>query len=297
MLARKLLLPLIVITLTALNGCATTPHEPEMTEAERQSAIEVLLAEADKDASTGNHSVALLRYEEVLDLDSNNLAALLGAGSVTYAMERYDSSLDFFNRALEIEPESVDALEGKGLTELKRRQFKSAGDLLGRVVEQDSSRWRAFNALGVMADLDADYELAQSHYRKALALKKDHAQLLNNLGYSLIMSHDYPDAEKVLEQAHALEPAFFRATNNYAIAIAWQKRYPEAVEVLAGTVPHEVAYNNVGYIAYLAGDLDSARFYLKKAISASPSYYPEAAANLDKVEKALVKQKRQGSLP
>ena len=148
-----------------------------------------------------------------------------------------------------------------------------------------------------MSDLDARYKQAQTYYRKALQSAGDNATILNNLGYSLIMTHDYRQAEKELKKAVSIDPQMFRARNNYAIALAWQKRYQDAVESLADVVPYEVAYNNVGYIAYLNKDFESAKYFLKKAISTSPTYYAEAAANLEKVIQAMETLKRKGSLP
>lgn len=277
-------------------GCATTPQQRPLSDEEKQQEIQRLLISAAGEAEAGNHSVALLRYEEALDLNDSSYSALLGAANVAYAMQRYDGALDYYERALQQEPDSLDALEGKALSLLKLQQYASARPLLETVASSDSERWRSLNALGVLADLDSRYALAQTYYRKALALNDDNVRILNNLGYSLIMSREYAEAEAVLQRAVALQADFFRARNNYAIAIAWQKRYEEAVEVLAVDSPYEVAYNNVGYIAYLNNDLDSARFYLKKAITASPTYYPEAARNLEKVEKAMDAIKREGSL-
>ncbi|MCW9089631.1 MAG: tetratricopeptide repeat protein [Gammaproteobacteria bacterium] len=297
MKCRNRYLTVSLLAVLLISGCASSPEKPELTEEQKQQEVQSLVARAEKDVESRNYSVALLRYEQALELDSTNSAALLGAGDVAYAMKKYPDAENYYNRVLENQPESIDALEGKALCQMKLGQFQAAKNNLEQLVLTDETRWRSFNALGVLSDLESRYPQAQSYYRKALELNDGNAMILNNLGYSLVMDQKYSEAENVLRQAFARSSGYFRARNNYSIALAWQKKYQEAIDVLVDAVPHEVAYNNVGYIAYLNRDLDSAQFYLKKAISASSSYYPEAARTLEKVEQAMKAAKSQRSLP
>ena len=83
------------------------------------------------------------------------------------------------------------------------------------------------------------------------------------------------------------EPGFFRIRNNLAISLAWQSRYDEAISILIKVLNHEVAYNNVGYIALLNKQYPVAEKFFKKALYISPSYYVRAAHNLEKVENLM----------
>jgi len=126
-----------------------------------------------------------------------------------------------------------------------------------------------------------DYKKSAEFYNSALELQPDNVTVLNNYGYSLIMSHKYAEAEAVLRKASYVEQDDIRSVNNLAIAIAWQKRYDEAVKMASSQIKPYVAYNNIGYIAYLNKDYDIASSYYKKAIILSPKYYKKAEKNLE----------------
>jgi tetratricopeptide (TPR) repeat protein len=100
----------------------------------------------------------------------------------------------------------------------------------------------------------------------------------------IIRPHQYPAAEKVFLEGLNYAPGFFRIRNNLAISLAWQSRYDEAISVLVKVVKHEIAYNNIGYIAMLNKQYSVVENYFKKALFISPSYYVRAARNLEKLE-------------
>ena len=72
-----------------ISGCATVPDKAPMTEAQKQDKIQSYITTAKNDVNSNNYAVALLHYEQVLDLDKNNIQALIGAGNVTYKIQKY----------------------------------------------------------------------------------------------------------------------------------------------------------------------------------------------------------------
>jgi Flp pilus assembly protein TadD len=279
-----------------LSGCATTPqYGEELGPEEKQAKIAATLHLAESEFQSQKYPTALLRYEQVIELEPDNRQARLGAANSARELGNHDSAVEYFDMLLKKDEHDVDAMEGKAITLLGAGQYEKARTQLNAVVSYDDTRWRAFNALGVLADLESNYTLSFDYYQRALDLEPKNVLVMNNLGYSLIMSHEYAKAEEILAKGLAIEPGYFRIRNNLAIALSWQKKYQDALDVLVAKLPYDVAYNNIGYIAMLNEDYGNARYYFKKAISANTRFYVEAARNLERVEKKLEAMRRVGS--
>lgn len=286
-------LSLLLSFVLLLGACAGEPVKPELSAEEKAQKAAPLMQDADRAFASGHYPTALFYYEQALEYLPDDRHLLLRIadshrelGNFTQASEKYEALIG--NRA-----EDIDAREGLGLTLLKLGQQSAASEQFVSVLEDDQKRWRSLNALGTIEDLLANYSAAGEYYQRALEVEPDNAFIINNYGYSLIMAGEYAAAERELKRGIYIAPGFFRLRNNLAIAHAWQGEYSEAIDVLVVVLPHEVAYNNIGYIAMLSGDYENARFYLKKAISASPRYYVQAVRNLEKLEEAIADQ-RQG---
>ncbi len=286
-------LPLLLLTAMLLGACAGEPVKPELSAEEKAQKAAPMVHDADREFAVGRYSTALFYYEQALEYLPEDYRLRLRVadshrqlGNFALAKERYQALIG--DRGVDI-----GAREGLGLTQLKLGEQAAARELFVAVLEDDAERWRSLNALGTIEDLHANYSAAGDYYRRALQAEPNNPIIINNYGYSLIMAGDYAAAERELKRGIAHAPDFFRLRNNLAIAHAWQGEYREAVDVLIVTLPHEVAYNNIGYIAMLSGDYENARFYLKKAISISPRHYLQAVRNLEKLEQAMSDQ-RQG---
>lgn len=275
-----------------LAGCAGEPVKPELTPEEKAQKAAPLARDAQREFKARRYSTALFYYEQVLEYTPDDYITRLRVadshrelGNFELARERYQALIG--NRA-----EDIDAREGLGLTLLKLGEQVKASEQFHSVLEDDGGRWHSLNALGTIEDLHGNYSAAGDYYRRALVSEPNNVVVINNLGYSLIMAGEYAAAERELKRGIVISPDFFRLRNNLAIAHAWQGEYQEAVDVLTVVLPHEVAYNNIGYIAMLSGDYENARFYLKKAISTSPRYYVQAVRNLEKLEQAMTERKQ-----
>jgi Flp pilus assembly protein TadD len=281
MYSRKVHALLLVVCFAyVLTGCATAPQiDDEPNPEKRQATIATTLRLAESDFQLQRYPAALLKYEQVIELEPDNRQARLGAANSARELGSYDSAIKYFDILLARDDQDVEAMEGKAITLLGAGDYENARTLLQDIVSRDERRWRGFNALGVLADLESDFSLSSDYYQRALALEP----------------HEYAKAEAILAKGLAIEPGYFRIRNNLAIALSWQKKYQEALDVLVAKLPYAVACNNVGYIAMLNEDYDSAKYYFKTAISSSTRFYVEAARNLDRVEKKQEALRRVGS--
>jgi len=273
---------ILLICVLSLAGCASKPSFED--EPKELTPVPQLLKQGKRQLRIKQYVTAIFFYEQALEQEPKNLQALLGIADAHMGKNDLANSRKRYEEVLSYFPDNLHALEGKALVYFKRHDYQRAKRQLNQVLKKDNRRWRSWSALGVIADLEGTHKTAQKHFRKALSIYKTNAMTLNNLGYSLLMSKKYKAAEKIFRQGLSYEPGFFRIRNNLAISLAWQKRYEEAISILVKVVKHEIAYNNIGYIAMLNKQYAVAKSYFKKAIALSPNYYVRAVLNLQKLE-------------
>ncbi len=248
------------------------------------AAAQPLIERAQRAARNGDVDAALVDYVEALRMrpDSADIRASIGAlheqrGDLAAARQAYED-------ALKIDPRSASALEGVGLILLKSHQPDAARSYLQQAVAADPRRWRAQVGLGVLSDLAHLPAQAQTFYRAAMQQRPNDASLLNNYGYSMYLAGNYRAAASTFERALAINPDYAVAWSNLALARVRMGDYRGGVQAFNETMKPYQAYNNVGYLLYMKGDLGAARQYLQQAIALSPSYYALAQQNLERVE-------------
>lgn len=281
----RLFRPLIAMLIAGmLAACASNPSTSPAAK-KQQTSITQLEKKAAEAYELGNSSDALYYYGQVLEISPQHRDALIKSGQLYLNNGIYELAANRFAAYLKQDNNDVDALEGLAISQIKLRRFSAAKLNLEKVTALDDKRWNAWNGLGILADLENEYDKAVSYYQKGLQVLPNYPALLNNLGYSLIMAHRYDEAEKVLRSALSLTPYFDnRLRNNLGIALAWQGNYPEAISIISSIYSQAIAYNNVGYIALLKGENETAAGYFEVAMKISPTYYARAAKNLEKAK-------------
>ena len=90
-----LLVPLILLT---CNTFADSPVE----ELHKESAMLV---------SQERYNEALDIFDQILEIDPNNVKALNHKGSVLIKMENFEHGLEYFNKVLELQPDNIKILK------------------------------------------------------------------------------------------------------------------------------------------------------------------------------------------
>lgn len=273
-----------VLCVLLLAGCASSTPVPA------EDAGVSIAAVRDRAALAwqyGNYSDAVAANRELLRREPGNRDALAGLGDAWLALGNTGRALGVFDELLKTEPEAVDAREGRSLALLGMGRHEEALQDFSAVESREPGRWRTQNGLGLLADMRADYTAAGEFYRRGISANPGEASIWNNYGWSRVMARDYVEAERVLTQALARKPGSPRINANLAVAIAWQGDYQRALMAARRTADEHVAYNDVGYIAMLRGDLPLAASYFQKAIDLSPVWFERAAANLERVRREM----------
>lgn len=276
--------------LSVLAGCATSP-------ADDMSTLVDPVAEARAALLDGAADEALQRYRAHLADHPDDLAALAGLGFAQLDLQQYDAAHDTFRQALARDPQDPASREGAALADLARGQVADAVPKLRELAQQPPVSWRVFNGLGVIADLDGEFAVAADFYQRARAAGGDNVVVANNLGYSTLMSGDAAAARTLLQEALLRYPRDVRLQQNLGLAEARSGDYARAVQTLSAVMPEWEALNNVGYMAMLNGALEIAHSHLQRALDSSPRFYPQAAANLERVEALMTLASGAGTAP
>jgi Flp pilus assembly protein TadD len=273
----KMLGSIIVLTLLlALAGCASKRGSEVVMEDPVAMARQALAA--------GVIDEAEQRFRAHLVEHPEDVDALAGLGFVQLDRQQHDNALATFRQALEINAGHREAREGQALVNLARGQTDLARPVLQSLGAEDPVSWRVLNGLGVLADLDGEFARSRDYYQRAIAAGGDNVVVANNLGYSTMMAGDAEAAISLLSEARRRYPQETRLQQNLGLAQARAGRYDVAVDTLSALMPEWEAFNNVGYMAMLNDQLSVARRYLQRALDSSPRHYPQAAANLERVE-------------
>lgn len=91
---------------------------------EMNKTVDELLLEGRQKAMQMNYGDALHCFNEVLNIDPDNLRALNNRGNIYHMMGNDDGALKDFEMALEVDPNFIEAEYGKGLVyiSLNRRE-------------------------------------------------------------------------------------------------------------------------------------------------------------------------------
>jgi Tfp pilus assembly protein PilF len=287
-----------ICLIAILAGCAGTPKPVADTYADgafSNTEFEVLFATEFPVASEeeaiakgavamreGDTDKALFFFVRALQFNPENVELLSHIGDIHLQQNNIPMAKRAFLQARTFDPKHARTLEALGLIFISEGKTEQAVVALKAAIENDSNRWRAHNALGVQADKKADYALAQHHYDAALAINPNAGHVLNNRGYSKFLSGDSEGAARDLYEA-ANDQEFSQAWGNHGTVYAKQGWYDDALTTFQQIMNEANAYNSTGYAAMQNGDIAEARRYLNEAIRRSPTYFPEAEKNLEKV--------------
>lgn len=292
---RTLAMLLAVITMGA---CATLPRDqaPDTSPQAMQSKAQRAIAHGDVALHKGDLERALFEYLKALALDGKNVEARYKIAVVHGLRGKLDLSEQTFRQAIKLDENHPGVREGLGLVLLRKGRNAAAAEQLERAIALDASRWRAHNALGLVSDFSKDHARAVSHYQTALKAKPDSSMLLNNLGYSYYLAGDRKAAMRYYHQALEQDPEHGKSWSNLGLLYTRLGQYQKALDAFERVMDKREAFNNIGYICLLDGRHADAKTYLRRAIEVSPSYYPTAEANLERLNRLLSQNPRDASV-
>lgn len=101
---------------------------------ENKELIVELLKESDKYYKNHDITKAIIKYQEVLQLDKNNLIALFNLGCIYMEREETDKAIEKFEEVLKIEPNDYRSLCNLGGLYYENGRYKEAISILERAL-------------------------------------------------------------------------------------------------------------------------------------------------------------------
>lgn len=92
-----------------------------------------LQASGDAQIRAGNPTFAIDLYEAALAVDPKNVAAYVGIGKASEALQLPGKALSYYRRALSIDPNNLDALQAQGIGLAGKGQVPRARETLERI--------------------------------------------------------------------------------------------------------------------------------------------------------------------
>lgn len=242
------------------------PEAPAAEVAPRPTVDEAALAAAAKLAASGKHEEARAAYAALVEIDANDVRALLGLAASESALGLYDDAVGHFSRAYStqksaaIELDLARALHGQAMTKLAegdgqvadmalidaRRFYEQAGDAL-----KSADAWWGAGQVAIARYDDAD---AVHCFGRALNIDPKHVPSLIGLGGVRF---------RLYVQAAPADP----------IAAREEKKQSEDAyrAILAIDPKNAIGMNGLGWLAKQTGETEDAISWFHKSLAADPS--------------------------
>lgn len=205
----------------------------------------------------GDLEAAAKFLDRVLELQPDDVAALVWRGDVQLALGRPDAAEPHFATALSLQPRSLSARFGLGRTALEKQDYRRAIEYLEAVLEQDPEAAGAHYPLAMAYRGLGDLAKAETHLRQ----REDHKILPAD---PLIVELD-----ELLESPQAYESRGIRALD--------RKDFTEAAALFSqglAIAPDSAALRHrLGTAQYMLGDTANARLQFEEAARLMPDYH------------------------
>jgi len=246
--------------------------------------------------TSGDMDTALFYFVKAAEADTKDEKALLGIAAVHSQRGNYDLVTLAYRITVGLNPENVTATEGLGLELLRKGDRAEAKTWLLRAISLDPARSRALSGLGIASDLDRDFATSSAYYEFALELDPDSPKILTNYGYSRYLSGDLPAAEHLYQRALEKDADFAPARLNLGLLYTRKGDISGAQAEFERVLSKSQTYNELGFILMTEKNYEQAEQLFQKAISSSPTFFPQANENLERV-RALRASKEKATPP
>ena len=242
-------------------------------------SLDEALEKAELAKQSNNMDLAQLYYVEAYQFEPTNVMVLQKMTELYIQLQKYDLAEVCLKLILEQKPNDLPTLEQYGLLLLKKGNYPEAEKKLNEVIARKKN-WSAYNSLGILANLQGDPQKAERYFQEADKIFPNSPEILNNWGFALYSLGHLQDAASRYQKALQINPNYKKALYNYGLLKTRVRKYSEAYTIFVkATTPIE-ASNDVGYLAMMNHDFESAKKYLEQAIRLSPQYYRKANDNL-----------------
>ena len=222
-------------------------------------------------------------YEYVIARDTMNEGAYLGMGKLHALLNNYANAIAYLNHALRINPYATEPYFMKGM--IYRSDFYDTGrpeswdmavSSFQTAIEQDPNNYSAYVQLGVMYNELGDSS-ALDYYNSALDIYPESMEAWYNKGMYHQERGELELARESYRTIAGIDSTWADAYHNQGyIYLLMDENLDSAVYFLSKAVEldpgYYQAYNNLGLAYEKKNDLENAKFYYGKAVEINPDF-------------------------
>lgn len=226
---------------------------------------------------TGKSGKAKESLEKCIEIDPENVEAILRLAEIHLYVEQYKESMDLVLRAQKINDKNARVYFVKSLIYKETGDTVRAIDNLYTVIEKDPDHYEGYMLLGSIYATQKD-SLALSLFRNALNLKPQSTEAYYSIG---MFYQDNNQPDKALKTYHDLlekaDPDYLLAFFNIGfINLNYLKNYDSAITFFTKSIDlksnYYQAFHNRGFAYEQKGELALARQDYQKALAILPNY-------------------------
>ncbi|MCP4414037.1 MAG: tetratricopeptide repeat protein [Gammaproteobacteria bacterium] len=237
---------------------------------------------------TGNHDTACMLLKKSLSLKPDNAMAYNNLGSALQASGRFEESIKFYKRAIELKPDYDEAYYNLGNTLQACNLLEEAIVIYKHAITLKPNDADIHNNLANALRKSGKSDEALKSYKLAAVIKPDNSEILCNLGAAFQELDNLGEAIANYQEAIILKPDNAKAHSNLGTALKKQNRLEDAEKshnlAIKLKPDYAEAHNNLGTTLQSLGRLEEAIQSYKKAIMLKP-HYAEAYYNFGNVLK------------
>ena len=235
--------------------------------------ITLLLKKGHDSFAQQRYDKAISYFDKVLEIEPNNVDALFNKGRALGQLNRTAEGMSYIEKVLEIEPDNVDALGYKGDYYFSSKQLDKAISYFHKVLKIEPQH---VDALGV------------PYFDKVLEIEPDNVDALNIKGSSLVslgrtesgitivFIDELDKAISYFDKVLEIEPNNVDALFNKGRALGQLNRTAEGMSYIEKVL--EIEPDNVDAVVYKGerlineARLDDAMFFIDKALQRDPDH-------------------------
>ena len=190
--------------------------------------------------SSGKHDMAVLEFQQALEIDSLNPDAYRELGGAYEAMNKIKEAEATYKRAIQLRPNDWLSNNRLGAFYYRRGQYREAEPLFRKVIALTPDNFNGYKNLGGLYIAWGRYDQAESLLKKAIEVKPTAPEPYSNLGTLYFSRGQYGKAVPVFEQAVAKGPGpnyvmFGNLADSYRWAPGFEAKagpaYQQAIEL------------------------------------------------------------------
>jgi len=225
-------------------------------------------------ASDGKYDAAQKKYEEIVQINPDDLRALAGLADLYVVQEKIDEAALIYKKLLEKDDASPILHFNLGIIDFRNGKIEDAIQELTTATRLQEDYIEAYIALAMLYETKKDLAGAIAQYEKVVSLSPANSKTYYQLGRLYYETGRHDKALRQYELLVALSPKEVDAYIEWANVYLKEKKPLEAIRVLEHALEAGVddadLYLALGFSAATAHQDDEALAYYQKALDLRP---------------------------